>query len=87
MSWNVIIFILKTFLAVSAGGIISTEVENKRDSSVARKISMGHFPAQKTIEAFNWTFPTEINEDLVRYLFTLNFIENKRNVVFGGRLA
>ena len=64
--------------------IISTEVENKQNRSVSRKIKMAHFPARKTIETFDWTFPKEINEDLVRFLFHLDFVEKKGNVVFLG---
>ena len=64
--------------------IISTEVENKQNRSVSRKIKMAHFPARKTIETFDWTFPKEINEELVRFLFHLDFVEKKGNVVFLG---
>ncbi len=64
--------------------IISTEVENKQNRSVSRKIKMAHFPARKTLETFDWTFPKEINEDLVRFLFHLDFVEKKGNVVFLG---
>lgn len=63
---------------------INAEVAHKRGRAVERRINQAHFPQRKTLEAFDWSHPDKINEELVRYLFTLKFAENKKNIAFLG---
>ena len=63
---------------------INAEVAHKRGRAIERRINQAHFPQRKTLEAFDWSHPDKINEELVRYLFTLKFAENKKNIAFLG---
>lgn len=64
--------------------IVEAETRNKRERSIARRIQQAHFPSRKSIDNFDWTFPEKISEDLIRYLFTLDFLAHKGNVAFLG---
>ncbi|MEA2013448.1 MAG: ATP-binding protein, partial [Verrucomicrobiota bacterium] len=61
---------------------ISMEVAKKHGRAAERRIKRAGFPFVKTMEGFRWSHPTKINRDLIKHLFTLNFIEEKRNVAF-----
>ena len=63
---------------------INAEVTEKRRRSIERRISQAHFPQKKTLESFDWGHPDKINEELVRYLFTLKFAETHQNIAFLG---
>lgn len=63
---------------------IRAEAEQKRLRVSNRRIIQAHFPQKKTLESFDWGHPDKINEELVRYLFTLKFAEDHKNVAFLG---
>ena len=63
---------------------VAAEVEVKRDRAMARRVKQAHFPYLKTLDAFDWTHPKKINRDMVRHLFNLEFVKNKRNAAFLG---
>lgn len=63
---------------------INTEAELKHARANERRIIQAHFPQKKSLGSFDWGHPRKINEDLVRFLFTLNFAENKKNAAFLG---
>lgn len=63
---------------------ICAEAVEKRRRSTERRISQAHFPQKKTLESFDWGHPDKINEELVRYLFTLRFAEDHKNIAFLG---
>ena len=66
--------------------VIEAEVFQKQQRAIDRRISRAKFPQKKAIETFDWSHPKKINIELVRYLFTLNFLEgeHKKNVAFLG---
>ena len=64
--------------------IIKLEALKKQERSIARRIQQAHFPNKKSMETFDWTFPEKINEELVHYLFKLDFVAQKGNVAFLG---
>lgn len=64
--------------------IIEAETQNKRERPIARRIQQAHFPSKKSIDNFDWTFPEKICEELIRYLFTLDFLAHKGNAAFLG---
>lgn len=66
---------------------IAGEVAGKRERAIARRIQQAHFPSKKTIASFDWTYPTKINEELVRYTFNLDFAGKKGNVAFLGTVG
>ena len=52
------------------------------DRRVQRCIKLARFPVLKTIDQFDWNWPTKINRLLVQNLFHLDFIHQHTNVVF-----
>jgi len=62
--------------------LIEGESSLRRDRSVRRRIQSAHFPVIKTLDQFQWTWPTKINRLQIQNLFHLNFINSKTNVIF-----
>lgn len=54
------------------------------ERSVQRRIKRARLPVVKTLEQFNWSWPTKINRLQVQELFRLRFIEQNANAVFIG---
>jgi len=63
---------------------INLEAMEKHQRANQRRVSQARFPQQKTLESFDWGHPEKIKEELVRYLFSLHFIEKKKNIAFLG---
>jgi len=64
--------------------LIQSQAHQRRDRAIERKISKARFPQIKTMEQFNWSWPKKINQQQVRNLFRLKWIEDKNNVIFIG---
>ncbi len=64
--------------------LISEEALQRQQRARERRIRQAHFPTPKTLEQFNWQWPTSINEMAVKQLFRLQFVKNKANVIFLG---
>ena len=64
--------------------IVEAEAAAKRQRITERRITQARFPQRKYIDNFDWNHPTKIDVELVRYLFTLKFMEGeyKKNVIF-----
>lgn len=60
------------------------EASLRRDRSIERRIRLARFPVKKTLDQFQWSWPTTVNRAAVQNLFRLKFIEEKSNVVFLG---
>ena len=60
------------------------EAAARYERSVQRRIKAAHLPVLKTLEQFNWGWPSKLNRAQVQDLFRLRFIEQKANVVFIG---
>ena len=54
------------------------------ERSVERRTHAAHLPLIKTLEQFDWSWPTRVNRAQVQDLFRLRFIELHTNVVFIG---
>ena len=54
------------------------------ERSVLRRIKAAHLPVLKTLEQFNWSWPSKINRAQIQDLFRLRFLEQNTNVVFIG---
>ena len=52
------------------------------DRRVERLVAQARFPVVKTLERFDWEWPTKINRMMIQNLFHLNFIKQHSNVVF-----
>lgn len=60
------------------------ETTQRRDRATERRIRSARFPVVKTLDEFNWSWPSKINRLQVQNLFRLQFIETKSNVIFLG---
>lgn len=66
--------------------IIEAEAAAKMQRVTERRIAQARFPQKKYIDNFDWNYPEKLDVELVRYLFTLKFLEGeyKKNVAFIG---
>jgi len=64
--------------------LLEGEAAQRRDRAIARRIRLARFPVNKTLDAFDWTWPKKINRQQVMNLFRLHFVEQASNVVFIG---
>ena len=55
--------------------LIEGEALLKHDRCTARRILQARFPVIKTLEQFNWSWPTSINRLQVQNLFRLQFLK------------
>ena len=65
--------------------LVEGETAAHQDRARQRRIRDARFPLLKTLEQFDFTWPTKINRPAVQNLFRLQFIQDKANaVVVGG---
>ena len=62
--------------------LVSSEAAARADRRVQRRIKDARFPVLKTLDTFDWNWPTKINRLQVQNLFRLDFIAQHANVVF-----
>lgn len=60
------------------------EVEVKQQNIVNSSVKVANFPWLKILDMFDFNFQPQINETEVRNLASLNFINNKENIIFLG---
>ena len=61
--------------------LASGEASARDDRRVARLVAQARFPVLKTMDRFDWDWPTKINRLLVQNLFHLEFVRQRANVV------
>jgi DNA replication protein DnaC len=64
------------------GELLSGEAAARQDRRVHRCITQARFPVLKTLDQFDWNWPTKINRLLIQNLFHLDFVKEHANVVF-----
>jgi len=64
--------------------LVQAEADARHDRSIQRRIRMARFPSIKTMDHFDWTWPTRINRPAIQNLFRLGFMENKANIIILG---
>jgi len=62
--------------------LLSGEAAARDDRRVQRCIKLARFPVLKTLDQFDWNWPTRINRLLIQNLFHLDFVDKHANVVF-----
>ncbi|OYV77064.1 MAG: ATP-binding protein [Deltaproteobacteria bacterium 21-66-5] len=62
--------------------LLSGEVAGLEDRRVQRCIAQARFPVLKTLDQFDWNWPTKINRLLIQNLFHLDFVREHANVIF-----
>lgn len=65
--------------------LASGEVAAREDRSVKRRIKDARFPVLKTLDQFDWNWPTKINRAQIQNLFHLDFVAEHGNVIFVSR--
>ena len=64
--------------------LIEGEAAEHQDRARQRRITQAGFPVLKTLERFDFTWPTKMNRLAVQNLFRLKFIEDKANAILIG---
>jgi len=64
--------------------LIEGEAALRQDRACQRRIKNARFPVLKTLEQFDFTWPTKINRPQIQNLFRLKFIEDKANAILIG---
>ena len=69
------------------GCLVDGELQARAMKATERRLRSARIPIRKSLADFNWGWPKSIDQDLVRELFRLDFIKNKRNAVFCGSVG
>lgn len=64
--------------------LLQCEETEKLQRAIKRRIDDAKVPVFKTLEKFNFSHPKSIDPEKIRYLFRLDFIESKKNIIFIG---
>lgn len=64
--------------------LVEGEALERRKRSIQRRIGLARFPVIKTLDAFQWTWPSKLNRAQVQNLFRLKFIDEHANIIFLG---
>lgn len=64
--------------------LIEGETLQRRTRAIERRIKTARFPLLKTLDQFDWNWPSTINRQQIQNTFTLHFIEEKKNLIFLG---
>lgn len=66
------------------GRLLETELFGREQQKLQRRIQAAHFPMQKTLEEFDFTFQTSIKKQLLLHLAGLDFVREHGNVILVG---
>ena len=64
--------------------LIDGQAHERQDRATQRRVQLARFPVLKTLESFDFTWPTKINRLQVQDLFRLKFVEDKANAILVG---
>ncbi|MCW5852624.1 MAG: IS21-like element helper ATPase IstB [Anaerolineae bacterium] len=64
--------------------LLEEEISARHERDVVMKTKLAHFPFQKTLDQFDFTFQPSISERQVRELATLRFVAQGENVLLLG---
>ena len=67
--------------------LLEIEIQARFERRINRCIKNAKLPLIKTLDAFQWTHPKKIDRTKIQYLFKLDFINDKENVVFIGTVG
>lgn len=60
------------------------ELDARHARTVQRRVKDSKLKAVRTLDGFDFSWPTKINREMVRHLFTLSFMRRNANVLFIG---
>ena len=64
--------------------LLRGEVDARHARAIERRIREAKIKSARRLDDFDFSWPTEINRDHVRHIFTMGFLREKANVVFIG---
>ena len=64
--------------------LIEGEAQRRETRRIERRVKDARFPVLKTLDQFQWNWPTKINRLQIQNLFRLAFIDDKANVIILG---
>lgn len=64
--------------------LIDGETQRRKEQALQRRIAAARFPALKTLEQFNWSWPKKINRPQIQNLFRLAFLKDHTNIILVG---
>lgn len=67
--------------------LIDGEHLRRHDGATTRRIAAARFPVLKTLDQFDWSWPSNINQAHIRHLFRLGFVQEKANLIFIGNVG
>ena len=67
--------------------LVEGETLRRQDHATQRRLQAARFPLVKTLQQFDWSWPTKINRAQVQNLFRLTFLKEKANVILIGRVG
>ena len=62
--------------------LVASEAAARADRRVQRRVKDARFPVLKSLDQFDWNWPTKINRLQIQNLFHLDFVAKHANVVF-----
>lgn len=65
--------------------LLEREIDARREKTLMARIKRANFPEITTLEGFDWSFNPDINENQIRELATLNFIQQNQISLFLGQ--
>jgi len=74
----------KITISESLNYLLKEEIEYKDARASEGIIKAANFPFRKTIKDYDFSFQPSVNENQIKELATLSFVENKENVIFIG---
>jgi len=64
--------------------VLNDELSRRQHNSLNRRIRVANLNADQTLERFDWDANISVDRDVLRDLFSLEFIERHENVIFCG---
>ena len=61
--------------------LVDDELARRKGRLIERRRQLAHFPAFKTLDAFDWDFNTKINQRQITDLATCRFVPAGENVL------
>lgn len=61
--------------------LLSDEIEHRRQSRIKERLRRSQLKVKKTLDSFDFKHPKRINGQLIRSLFRLDFIKEKKNII------
>jgi DNA replication protein DnaC len=65
--------------------LLSQEVAHRQGTSLAKRIRDAHFPFQKTVEEFNFTYQSQLRPKLLGTYLGPDFVTQGRSAIFLGK--